>query len=306
MMARILTRTPILLPLAAILMLSACSALKSLKEPDVPHVVGIAYLNLETDETLVYNAYEMFHAASTMKTPVMFQLFRMRDNGEINLDDPVLVRNSFTSIVDGSEFSLPMGSVEDEILYPHVGEELPYLELIDKMITYSSNLATNILIKHAIPENISETLNEIPAPGVLVLRGVEDMKAYDLGLNNVTSAYGMMKVMEAVYRSELVSDSSRAEMLEILKAQQYNSMIPAGLPKDVVVAHKTGSITRIAHDAAIVIPPDSPPFVLVILTRGWDRKAEASEVGARLTDHVYRYHLGELTREDIPIPDLIK
>lgn len=275
-------------------------------EEVVPHEVGVAYLNLETGEALVYNGYMMFHAASTMKTPVMFQLFRMQERGEIDLNDKITVTNSFTSIVDGSTFHLPMESEEDEILFSQLGKKLSYYELMDKMITHSSNLATNILIQEAKPESISVTLNQIPAPGVMVLRGVEDLKAYHLGLNNQTSAFGMMKLMEAVYRSEMVSDSSRAEMLEILKRQHYNSMIPAGLPEDVVVAHKTGSITRIAHDAAIVIPPDSPPFVLVILTRGWDDGDEARRVGARLTEHVYQIHQGEMTTTEIPIPELIK
>lgn len=289
---------------ALLLLLGSCSVFQ--RSDEIPHEVGIAYLNLESGEALIYNGYQMFHAASTMKTPVMFQLFRMRDRGEIDLDQPIAVLNQFESIVDGSEYSIPMRSEEDEILFPHVGGTLSYLELIDKMITHSSNLATNILIQEAIPESISVTLQQIQAPGVLVLRGVEDLKAYQMGLNNQTSAFGMMKVMEAVYRSELVSDSSRQEMIEILKAQHYNSMIPAGLPEDVVVAHKTGSITRIAHDAAIVYPPDSSPFVLVILTRGWDDGSEARKVGARLAEHVYKIHRGELSTTEIPIPDLIE
>jgi beta-lactamase class A len=235
----------------------------------------------------------------------MFQLFKMRDEGQLDLSATIPVTNRFASIVDGSEFSLPMSSEEDEILYPFVGQQLSYLELIDKMITYSSNLATNILVQVAKPESISVTLNAIPAPGVLVLRGVEDLKAYEMGLSNMTSAFGMMKMMEAVYRSEMVADSSRERMIAILKDQQYNSMIPAGLPDDVVVAHKTGSITRIAHDAAIVYPPDTAPFVLVILTRGWDSGKEARAVGARLTEHVYQIHRGEITTTEIPIPEII-
>ncbi len=145
------------------------------------------------------------------------------------------------------------------------------------MITHSSNLATNILMEYTGADSIGATMREIGADGVLVLRGVEDLKAYHMGLNNVTSAYGMMKVMEAVYKSDLIAESSRQEMQEILKRQYYNTMIRTGLPDDVEVAHKMGSITRIAHDTALVFPPDSPPFVLVILTRGWDEHASAQK-----------------------------
>ena len=116
----------------------------------------------------------------------------------------------------------------------------------------------------------------------------------------------MMKVMEAVYRSELVADSSRQEMIEILKRQHYNSMIPAGLPEAVIVAHKTGSITGIAHDAALVFPPDASPYVLVILTRGYESHEAAQKIGAKISSKVYDYHRGLLERTDIVIPDLLK
>jgi len=296
---------PSILLIVGVLMLASCASLSRIGKEPVPRLVGVAYMNLETDETLIFNGHAMFHAASTMKTPVMFQLFRMRDEDSLDLDAPILVKNEFKSIVDGSIFSLPIHSEKDEILYPVIDRMVPLRVLIDKMITHSSNLATNILVQTAKPEDISQTLNELGASGVLVLRGVEDLKAYELGMNNMTSAYGMMKVMEAVYRSELVSDSSRAEMIEILKRQHYNSMIPAGLPDDVVVAHKTGSITRIAHDAAIVYPPDAPPYILVILTSGWDNHDEALSAGARLATQVHRLHLGEIGIEDIPIPKIM-
>jgi beta-lactamase class A len=291
--------------LLIVLILMSCSGLKKNVEVMAPHEVGIAYMNLKTGEILAYNANELFHAASTMKTPIMFQLFKMRDKGIIDLNRGIPVKNQFTSIVDGSLFSLPIESEKDEILYPYLDQNLSFYEIIEKMITHSSNLATNILMEYTGADSIGATMREIGADGVLVMRGVEDLKAYHLGLNNVTSAFGMMKVMEAVYKSDLVADSSRREMQEILKRQHFNTMIPAGLPENVIVAHKTGSITRIAHDAALVYPPDAPPFVLVILTRGWDDHDAAQRVGARISSKVYDYHRGLLKRTDIAIPDLL-
>mgnify|MGYP002632844728 CR=1 FL=1 len=286
--------------------LISCGGLKPDPEPEVPHEVGIAYLNLETGEILAYNAQELFHAASTMKTPVMFQLFKMRDEGTIDLSNNIHISNHFSSIVDGSFYSLPIESEKDEILFSFIGKDLPYYDVIEKMITYSSNLATNVLMEHTGADSIGKTMRAINANGVLVMRGVEDLKAYQIGLNNVTSAYGMMKVMEAVYSSTLVADSSRLEMIEILKRQHYNSMIPAGLPDGVIVAHKTGSITRIAHDAALVFPADTAPYVLVILTRGWDNQEAAQAVGAKISSKIYDYHRGLIGRTDMVIPDLLK
>lgn len=57
-------------------------------------------------------------------------------------------------------------------------------------------------------------------------------------------------------------------MIDILAAQEFNDEIPAGLPKGTRVAHKTGWITGVTHDAAIVYPPDRKPYVLVVLTKG--------------------------------------
>ncbi|MCF7825743.1 MAG: class A beta-lactamase-related serine hydrolase [Candidatus Marinimicrobia bacterium] len=298
-----LWRLPIILILA--FGLFSCSGLKKSPESETPHEVGIAYMNLETGEILAYGAHKLFHAASTMKTPVMFQLFRMRDQGQIDLSAEIPIVNQFSSIIDGSLFSLSIESEKDEILYPFLNQKLSIYDIMEKMITHSSNLATNILMEYTGADSIGSTMREIKADGVLVIRGVEDLKAYNMGLNNMTTAYGMMKVMEAVYHSELVSDSSHQEMIEILKRQHYNTMIPAGLPPDVVVAHKTGSITKIAHDAALVFPPQSAPYVLVILTRGWDDHAAAQRVGARISSKVYDYHRGLLKRTDIVIPDLI-
>lgn len=291
--------------LTSVSLLISCTGTNTRSEPPVAHEVGIAYLNLTTDELLVYNADELFHAASTMKTPIMFQLFKMRDTGILDLSTEVPLDNQFLSIVDGSLFTLPLNSEADDILYPFVDEYLSLYEIMEKMITHSSNLGTNILMGYTGPDSIGATMKSVEASGVLVMRGVEDLKAHRMGLNNLTSAYGMMKVMEAIYRSDLVADSSRQAMQNILKQQQFNSMIPAGLPPEVIVGHKTGSITRIAHDAALVYPENAPPYVLVILTRGWDDQAEAEKVGARISSKVYDYHRGALELTDIRIPELL-
>lgn len=294
-----------ILVLTCLGLLVACTGTNTQPEPPIAHEVGIAYLNLATDELLVYNADELFHAASTMKTPIMFQLFKMRDAGILDLSTEVPLNNQFLSIVDGSLFSLPLASEADDILYPFLDKDLSIYQIMEKMITHSSNLGTNVLMGYTGPDSIGATMRTIEASGVLVMRGVEDLKAHSMGLNNLTSAYGMMKVMEAVYKSDLVADSSREDMQNLLKQQHFNTMIPAGLPPEVTVGHKTGSITRIAHDAALVYPVNAPPYVLVILTRGWDDRAEAEKVGARISSKVYDYHLGLLELTDIRIPELI-
>ena len=120
-----------------------------------------------------------------------------------------------------------------------------------------------------------------------VLRGVEDIKAFEQGLNNTTTASDLALLLDAIRRNEAVSPEASEAMRDILLEQEFNEMIPAGLPGTARVAHKTGWITGIVHDAAIVYPEHASPYVLVILTEGFDDHAVASEVGAGIARIVH-------------------
>lgn len=220
-----------------------------------------------------------FHAASTMKVPVMIELFRQARAGLAGLDEPLAVRNDFASIVDGSRYTLSVGDDSDADVYTRVGRTMTLLELCEPMITVSSNFATNLLIQRLDATLVQRTVKELGADGMIVRRGVEDQKAFDAGLNNSTTARALMILMERVARLEAVDAEASRQMLEILKRQRFNEGIPALLPAGTPVAHKTGSITRINHDAAVVLAPR--PFVLVVLVRGIeDHKRSAALIAA--------------------------
>lgn len=108
---------------------------------------------------------------------------------------------------------------------------------------------------------------------------VEDTKAYDAGISNETDAEGMATLVEAAVTSPKLSADSRRLAFEILAAQEFNDQIPAGIPKQAgaVVAHKTGSISKVQHDAALVRLPDGREYVLVLLATDFG----ASEEGRR-------------------------
>jgi beta-lactamase class A len=216
-----------------------------------------------------------FHAASTMKVPVMIELFRQARAGLVRLDEPLLVKNEFTSIVDGSPYTLSMGDDSDAEVYKRAGRTMTLLELCEPMITVSSNFATNLLIQRLGAPNVQRTVDGMGAQGMIVRRGVEDSKAFAKGLNNSTTARALMVLMEHIARLQAVDAGASRQMLDILKRQQFNDAIPARLPAGTPVAHKTGEITKIHHDAAIVLAPK--PFVLVVLVRGIeDRKQSAA------------------------------
>ncbi len=226
-----------------------------------------------------------YHAASTMKVPVMIELFRQADAGIISLDDTVIVSNVFHSIVDGSEFTLPTSEEGDGAAHRALGKPMSYRDLCEGMITISSNLATNVLMERLGVEKIRLTVTRLKAPGMKVLRGVEDQKAFDKGMSNETTARALMTLLTAIGNGSAGTPAACAEMQQMLKRQTFNAGIPAGLPKDIAVGHKTGTITKIHHDAAIVYAPQ--PYVLVVMTRGMADEPKSDLLIAEISRLVY-------------------
>ncbi|MFN2442415.1 MAG: serine hydrolase [Thermoanaerobaculia bacterium] len=250
--------------------------------------VGIALWDLESGFHLSRSGGEVMHAASTMKVPVMLAVLEAVDQGRLSLEQPVAVRNQFASIVDGSPFVLYAGEDGDPGLYDEAGSTVPLEDLLRRMIVRSSNLATNLLIELVGPGAVMDLMGRLGANDIRVLRGVEDEKAYEAGLNNVTSAWDMMLVMKAIAEQKAVSPRASQIMVEILRGQEFREKIPAGVPEGVVVANKTGNITRISHDAAIVYPPGRLPYVLVVLTRGFEDPGQANELIAAISRAVWQ------------------
>jgi len=245
--------------------------------------IAVAYADLATGHTFLRNEHEVFHAASTMKVPVMLGIYEAVTRGELSLDQPVRVRNEFTSIFDGSTFALDSKEDSDPTLYAEVGKELPLRELVRRMEVRSSNLATDLVIELIGAPRVMRLMKEIGANDIKVLRGVEDDKAYHAGMNNVTTAYDLMLVFRTLAEKKAITPEASAAMIDILAQQEFNDGIPAGLPKGTRVAHKTGSITAIQHDASLVFRPDGTQYVLVVLTRGFAKGEEAEKVIAQIS-----------------------
>jgi beta-lactamase class A len=245
--------------------------------------IAVAYYDLRTGTTLLRNEREVFHAASTMKVPVMLGIYEAVTRGELSLDQPVRVKNEFVSILDGSTYALESREDSDAELYGLVGQDLPLRELVRRMEVRSSNLATNIVIELIGAPRVMRLMKEIGANDIKVLRGVEDDKAYHAGMNNTTTAYDLMLVFRTLAEKRAISPKASEDMIEILAAQEHNDGIPAGLPPGTRVAHKTGSITKIAHDAGLIFRPDGSQYVLVVLTRGFEKGDDADAVIAEIS-----------------------
>ncbi|MGC1614413.1 MAG: serine hydrolase [Candidatus Acidiferrum sp.] len=248
--------------------------------------VGIAFRTLDGKSEWFFRADESFHAASTMKIPVMIELFHQVREGKLKLDDPLPIKNEFHSLADGSVYSLDAADDSEADLYKAVGQTRTLRQLCELMITVSSNFATNLLIEKLGVDNIRATVHSLHADGMNVLRGVEDNKAFEKGLNNTTTARGLLQLLDAIAQGKAIDQDSSRQMIEILERQKFNEGVPAGLPPGTRVAHKTGEITKIHHDAAIVFAPR--PFVLVILVRGIADTKVSAELMADITREFYQ------------------
>ena len=261
---------------------------------DVPGAVAGMYYRAVNDpaDTLAIGADGSFHAASTMKIAVMIQVFRDADAGRLALGQLIVVRNEFASIVDGSPYTLDPKDDSDSGMYALVGHSVTVRDLMLRMIQRSSNLATNTVIGLVGAARADSTAHALGATHIRVLRGVEDGKAFERGLNNTTTARDLAALLIAIQQDKAATPAGCAAMRDVLLGQEFNTEIPAGLPAGTKVAHKTGQITGVLHDAAIVYPAKAPPYVLVVLTSGIPDERVARAMIADISRMVYGHFIG--------------
>lgn len=270
-------------------------SMKNLKQ-QIAEVLGkqegtyaVAFKNLSTGKELLINEQENFHAASTMKTPVMIEVYKQVSEGKFSLNDSFLVKNEFKSIVDNSNYSLDSTDDSETEIYRHIGEKRTLYDLMYQMIIASSNMSTNIIIDLIDAKKVTQTMREMGAKKIMVLRGVEDNKAFTKGLNNTMTAYDLMLIFDKIAKGKAVNKKSSDAMISILSNQEFNSIIPAELPKEVKVAHKTGSITGVQHDSGIVFLPDGRKYILVLLSKDLKDENAAVKAMADVSKMIYDF-----------------
>ncbi len=252
-------------------------------------IIAVAFQDLETGTDYFLNADHAFHPASTFKVHVMMEVFHQINEGSLSLDDRLTIINSFTSIADGSKYSLDVNDDAEQTLYPRIGETETICELIRLMIVRSSNLATNILIEHIGTGNVNNFIQALGIEGVAVRRGVEDNAAFRLSMNNSATARSLTETMSLIARKKVVSEKASQQMIDILLGQEFNESIPALLPTSVKVAHKTGWTDDFYHDTGIVYPENRKPYVLSIMTKGFtrDHEADAHKCMSKISKVIY-------------------
>ncbi|HEX8280590.1 MAG TPA: serine hydrolase [Chthoniobacterales bacterium] len=260
------------------------------KRETVAYAVSVH--DLESGFRFSENGGQLFHAASTIKVAILLALFKAVDDGRIRTSDPLVVRNRFLSAVDGTPFRLDSESDGYPQLYRSIGRTARISDLAESMIIWSSNLATNLLLDYVGTDYAATVLEQAGVSGVHLRRGVEDEKAHEQGMNNETTADGLVALFAAL-RGDFLSKKSREQVIHILLEQKFTSMLPAGLPAHATVAHKTGEISTACHDAGIVYLPEREPYIVAVLTQVDRDKNGKREAVKEISEAVYHAVIGK-------------
>jgi beta-lactamase class A len=241
--------------------------------------LGISVFDYLSGFAWELNGGRWFHAASTIKIAILAGLFDAIERGRFTRDSRLHVRNRFSSALDGRSFRVDARRDADDEVHAAVGKTMRLGELAQHMIVRSSNLAANLLLDLVGVEETRAALATRGIAGVDVRRGVEDERAFEAGLNNQVTADGVVALLRAIRDGREFSAASSKAMIDILMDQEFAGGIAPGLPEAIRavarVAHKTGDISTVSHDAGLVFLPGRPPYVIAILV------ASAADAPAR-------------------------
>jgi beta-lactamase class A len=218
------------------------------------------------------------YSASVMKLPILVAAHRLAERGRLDLNRPVRVHDSFASQAPGQRFTMDQSEDSDPVTWAALGTDVPLAELVGRMVTASGNLATNVVLDEVGTDEVAAVLADAGCSArTTIVRGIEDYHARDAGIDNLITADDMARLLVALAEGRLAGPDASAACEHTLRAQEYRNGIPAGLPPGLVVGNKTGWVTAVNHDVALVRAPDLPPVGLAILVSapGTEEEREA-------------------------------
>lgn len=234
---------------------------------DAQSTVSIWVAGLDGDAAYAREPETVHYAASTMKVPLAVAAFRRYERGELDLDALTEVHDTFSSASDGSPFTMSREDDQDDDTWDALDTPLALRTLVERSLSLSGNLATNLLLEHVGAGAVADVLADAGCSAdTVITRGIEDLAAAEAGLNNLVTAADLGLVLRGIADRTLAGDASCAEIEAILSRQRWREGIPAGLPETTYVANKTGQVDGIAHDLALVRPTDRPAYLLAVLT----------------------------------------
>ncbi len=250
--------------------------------------VAVAIKNLRTDESFEYHGDQPMPTASLIKFPVMIAAYEAIEDGKISLDDVIELTKD--DLVPGSG-----------LLSTHfsAGLKLSLRDAIRLMISTSDNAATNLVIDKIDLPTTNRCMAALGCKETQLNSKVfrrdtsiapERSQLYGLGS---TTPNEMIRLVERLYKHELVSKQASEQMLEHLYSCSDKLKVPRLLPTGTRVAHKTGSVNESRTDAGFI---DSPagPIAFCILTnknkdRSWTDDNEGDAFCAEIGSIAYQY-----------------
>ena len=210
--------------------------------------VWIYARNLDTGKEFALRADERVRTASTIKLPIMTEAFRQVAEGKLKWSDEIVLTKQ--AKVSGSGI---LGEFSDDT-------KIDLRTAVHLMIVVSDNTATNLVIDKVGADNVNAFMDRLGLPGTRSMRkigGGGDSKA---GLETENKLFGlgsstpreMVRLLEMLERGEVVSKEASADMLNILRRQQYKDGIGRNQIDTVPVASKSGSLDRLRSDVGIV------------------------------------------------------
>jgi len=248
----------------------------------------------------VHDEHALHLTASTMKLIVLIVYLQAVCDGSVDPDLEVVVHKDFRSSDGFHRFDVIEDQEDD--LEPWRREHAPLGWLVERMITHSSNLATDLVIEALGLEPVVAAAAQIHDE-FRVRRWIDDVPGIRAGILNQVSASALATAYQKLLAGELLDPEFATQALDLLARNTWNEEIPAGLPAGVRVAHKNGWDDDIRHDSGIVFPDDAPPYILVVLTTGLAVDAAPVLIGAVSSWAWTNRH--RLDESCTPPPDLV-
>lgn len=217
-----------------------------------PGHVAVAFKDLNTGYSSGINAGASMPAASTIKIPVMVEVFHQLQEGNFDFNTRVTLR--------AADKDWGSGSLCDR----RPGSRYPVSQLLSAMITVSDNTATNMLIRLVGRQRINATMVDM---GLSHTRLSDYIRSEGNGIRWAlrSSPTDMVTLLAQMAKEQLIDEWSSREMVSILSGQRHNSLLPEPLPDDVQIAHKTGTLHDTLNDVGIVYASEEP-YVIAVMT----------------------------------------
>ncbi len=220
----------------------------------------------------------VFGSASLYKLMVMIEAYRQDAAHLLSLDQ--------TTVEIGDDDTGPDG------WYTPVGAVLTVREAVERMITLSDNSPAQALLRLLATRNVNATATALGLRDTRINNTLPE--AERTAPYNTTTARDMEKLFAGLLAGSVIGTTQSNEMIEVLRRQKVNDRLPSGLPAGAAIAHKTGNLGGLAHDAGIVFTPAGPRIV-VLLTGDYASYDDVLALARQLAGDAYSAAIDRLS-----------